>query len=200
MIRVQGLACVAGDFRLGEVSFSTEAGECFVIPGPTGAGKTLLLKCIAGLHRNPPGTVWINGQDVSAWMPQERQIGYVPQDYALFPFLSVKENILFPLRVRHKRDREAWSGFQEIVDLLRISHLLDRGAARQDESRLRARLVTAVAHAAARMLYFKLLHSSCKCGVRRRGAPAPWQEEGLVLCEGQEATLVVRQEAIHILG
>ena len=128
MIQVRNLACTVGNFRLGEISFSAQPGEYLVILGPTGAGKTLLLECVAGLHRNPPGTVWIDGQDVSAWMPEERNIGYVPQDYALFPFLSVKENILFPLRVRHRLDRPARTRFDEIVDLLKINPLLDRGA------------------------------------------------------------------------
>jgi ABC-type sugar transport system ATPase subunit len=127
MIRIENLACSAGDFCLGKLSFSVRPGEYFGILGPTGAGKTLLLESVAGLHRNPRGTVWIDGQDVSARMPEERNIGYVPQDYALFPFLSVKQNILFPFRVRRRRAAEAASHFQAIVSLLKIDHLLDRG-------------------------------------------------------------------------
>lgn len=126
MIEVRNLTHVVRDFCLGEFSFFVPAGEYFVVLGPTGAGKTMLLECIAGLHPNRPGQVWIEGHDVSAWTPEERNIGYVPQDYALFPFLSVRENILFPLRLRHRRNRVDLSSFHDIVELLRITHLLDR--------------------------------------------------------------------------
>ncbi|MGD8501612.1 MAG: ATP-binding cassette domain-containing protein, partial [Phycisphaerales bacterium] len=126
MIEVRDLAHANGDFRLGALSFSLRAREYFVVLGPTGAGKTMLLECIAGLHPNRPGSVWIEGQDASLWMPEERDIGYVPQDCALFPFLSVKENILFPLRLRRRPDQCALSSFREIVGLLRIGHILER--------------------------------------------------------------------------
>ena len=126
MIEVRDLAHTNGDFRLGTLSFSLQAGEYFVVVGPTGAGKTMLLECIVGLHANRTGSVWIEGQDVSSWMPEERNIGYVPQHYALFPFLSVKENILFPLHLRGRPDQSYLSRFREIVDLLRIGHILER--------------------------------------------------------------------------
>jgi len=126
MIEVRDLVHTKGDFQLGALSFSLRTGEYFVVLGPTGAGKTMLLECIAGLHPNRPGSVWMEGRDASSWMPEERNIGYVPQDCALFPFLSVKENILFPLRLRGQPDQNALSSYREIVELLRIDHILER--------------------------------------------------------------------------
>lgn len=126
MIEIRNLSHTIDGFHLDRVSFLVREGEYFVILGPTGSGKTILLEYIAGVHPNSSGAVWINGQDVSAQTPEERNLGYVPQDYVLFPFLSVEENILFPLRVRHKLDEEALTYFRKIVGLLTIDHLLKR--------------------------------------------------------------------------
>ncbi|MDQ7779926.1 MAG: ATP-binding cassette domain-containing protein [Planctomycetota bacterium] len=126
MIELRGLSFSGGSFRLDNISLSVRAGEYFVVLGPTGAGKTMLIECIAGLHKNPPGSVLIDGKDVSARTPEERGLGYVPQDYALFPFLSVQDNIRFPLNIRGRRDSEAMKAFDEVVEQLQIGALLDR--------------------------------------------------------------------------
>jgi molybdate transport system ATP-binding protein len=88
--------------------------------GPSGAGKTTLLEVIAGLRRPRSGTVQLNGRTISDLPPRLRRIGYVPQDDALFPHLSVRQNIIYGAR---KDDDPVI----DILDILEIGHLLDRG-------------------------------------------------------------------------
>ena len=85
--------------------------------GPSGAGKTSLLELIAGLRTPQSGRVIVDGRDITALPPRERRIGYVPQDDALFPHLSVKQNVLYG--ARHADD--------SVLDVLEIRHLLPRG-------------------------------------------------------------------------
>ena len=114
-----------GEFRLDDVSLRVEEGEYFAVLGPTGAGKTVLLECIAGLVRPESGDVWIGGKRVTDWPPERRRVGYLPQDYALFPHLSVRENLVFGLKVRRRKD-EAVAAIRELPGILGIEHLLDR--------------------------------------------------------------------------
>jgi len=126
VIRVERLACAAGKFKLGEITLAIAPGEYFALLGPTGCGKTMLLECICGLHNINHGQIVADGKDVTRESPELRGFGYVPQDYVLLPFLTVSENILFPLRVRRKLDADARAHFGALVDILRIGPLLDR--------------------------------------------------------------------------
>lgn len=87
MIRTNRLSFEIGDFRLDGVSIEVDEGEYFVLLGPPGSGKSVLLECLCGLNRASAGRVYIDGRDVTDREPRERRIGYVPQDYALFPHL-----------------------------------------------------------------------------------------------------------------
>lgn len=108
------------DFAL-DVAFRTSARSLAII-GPSGAGKTSLLESLAGLRRESSGLIVLDGrvlQDERTFLPPEqRRVGYVPQDAVLFPHLSVRENVRFGLR-----DERA---FDEAVSLLELSTLLDR--------------------------------------------------------------------------
>jgi ABC-type Fe3+/spermidine/putrescine transport system ATPase subunit len=126
VIRLERLACTAGRFRLGEIDLAIEPGEYFALLGPTGCGKTMLLECICGLRKIDRGRIVAGGRDITGAGPESRGLGYVPQDYVLFPFLTVAENILFPLRVQKKLDADARAHFNALVDILRIGPLLDR--------------------------------------------------------------------------
>ena len=126
MIRVERLTCAAGKFRLGEITLAIAPLEYFALLGPTGCGKTMLLECICGLRRIAEGQIVVDGRDVTGESPERRGLGYVPQDYVLLPFLTVSENILFPLHVQKKLDADAKAHFSALVDILRIGHLLDR--------------------------------------------------------------------------
>jgi ABC-type Fe3+/spermidine/putrescine transport system ATPase subunit len=126
MIRVDSIRKELGEFSLRGVSLQIERGEYFVVLGPTGSGKTVLIECIAGLNQVDSGRVFIDGEDVTDLPPELRRVGYVPQDYVLFPHLTVFENIAFALRLRRWDDTEARSRVTELAEMLHISHLLDR--------------------------------------------------------------------------
>lgn len=126
MIEIKELSLNLGSFSLIDINLTIGDGEYYVILGPTGAGKTVLLEYIAGLHRIKQGQIVVDGNDVTHLMPEERSIGYVPQDYVLFPFLNVKENIAFGLRQRNYPRKEIPGRVIHLADLLGISHLLNR--------------------------------------------------------------------------
>lgn len=87
-----------GAFALRDISFSLETGQVFVILGPSGAGKSMLLETIAGFYKPDSGRIFIGGRDVTQATPEARRIGFMFQDYALFPHLTVAQNINFGLR------------------------------------------------------------------------------------------------------
>jgi ABC-type Fe3+/spermidine/putrescine transport system ATPase subunit len=126
MIATDGLTKRLGEFELVDASVTVEEGEYFVLLGPTGAGKTIFVECIAGIHRPESGRILIDGEDVTRWLPEQRRIGYVPQDYALFPHLSGRGNIGFGLRIRRVGEEEIARRTQELADLFGIDQLLDR--------------------------------------------------------------------------
>jgi molybdate/tungstate transport system ATP-binding protein len=126
MIEVKDLSIKLGEFSLKNINLEINDGEYFVILGPTGAGKTVLLECIAGLHRIRQGEIWLGGEDITRLAPEERNVGYVPQDYVLFPFLSAIDNISFGLKPVKGPRREIKERAETVADLMGISHLLHR--------------------------------------------------------------------------
>lgn len=126
MLKVENLSIRLGEFDLRDISFEVQTGEYFVLLGPTGTGKTVLIECIAGLHRPKTGRIILNGRDVTNLPPEERGIAYVPQDYALFPNLTAFENIAFGLRVRKLSDSKVKAKVLELAEWLGITYLLDR--------------------------------------------------------------------------
>lgn len=114
------------EFRLVDVNLDVRRGEYFVVMGPTGAGKTLLLQIIAGIHYPDSGKVILDDVDVTYLSPERRSIGYVPQNYALFPHMSVRENIAYGLRVRKYSKADVDVIVKELSRELGVSHLLDR--------------------------------------------------------------------------
>jgi ABC-type sugar transport system ATPase subunit len=127
MIEIKDLSVHLGDFSLEDINLAIRDREYFVILGPTGAGKTILIECLAGLYRFRKGEIWIDGNEVTSLPPEQRNIGYVPQDYALFPFLNVAENITFGLRGKNIPQSQMIGKVKALAHLLGISHLLKRG-------------------------------------------------------------------------
>lgn len=126
MIRIRGLCVALGDFVLHDINLDVKPGEYFIILGPTGAGKTVLLESIAGLHPLKSGQIWLGGKEVTRLEPEKRGISIVYQDQALFPHLGVRDNIAFGLKLRNKSKPEIERTLDWLVELLGISHLLHR--------------------------------------------------------------------------
>jgi molybdate/tungstate transport system ATP-binding protein len=129
MIAIKNLKVNLGDFLLQNISLNIESGEYFIVLGPTGAGKTVLLESIAGLYPVLEGEVWIGDNQITGLSPEKRQIGIVYQDQALFPHLSVEKNIAFGLKMRKCPKREAKAKIDAIVEVVGVSHLLKRSPA-----------------------------------------------------------------------
>lgn len=128
MVRLEDLAIDLPGFSLKPMTLQVNEGECFMIVGPSGAGKTLLLEVLAGLQPASGGKVRLRGRDISLTPPEKRNVSIVYQDYALFPHLSVAENILYGLRFGSaKTNGQGGKDLREhLVELLRIEHLLER--------------------------------------------------------------------------
>jgi molybdate/tungstate transport system ATP-binding protein len=104
-IAVEALALTLGAFRLEKLDFALSRAEILVILGPNGSGKSVTLETIAGFHRPDSGRVLIHGRDVSGLPPERRNIGFVVQDFGLFPHLSVAQNIAIV-----RRSERGWRG------------------------------------------------------------------------------------------
>ena len=126
MIKVDNLSVRVKGFSLSDISFEAQAGEFFVILGPTGAGKTMLLRAIAGLEKVTSGRVLVDGSDETFVPPERRDMGFMFQENTLFPHLSVEDNIAYGLKRRGRSKQEVAGRCREIARLLFIEHLLDR--------------------------------------------------------------------------
>jgi sn-glycerol 3-phosphate transport system ATP-binding protein len=108
------------------ISFEVKAGHFTVLLGPSGCGKSTTLRLIAGLDVPTSGSIHIGGRDVTHLPPAQRRIAMVFQSYALFPHLSVRDNILFGLRVRGEPKQDFDKRLKRVADMLGLAHLLDR--------------------------------------------------------------------------
>jgi sn-glycerol 3-phosphate transport system ATP-binding protein len=109
-----------------DVSLTAEAGSLLVLLGPSGCGKSTTLRLIAGLEQLDGGTITIGGTDVTHLTPAQRKIAMVFQSYALFPHLSVAENIVFGLRVRRVSRAERDARLKRVADIVGLGQLLER--------------------------------------------------------------------------
>ena len=109
-----------------DIDLTVHDREFVVLLGPSGCGKTTLLRCIAGLERVDQGHIYIGQRNVTDLPPKRRQIAMVFQSYAVFPHLTVFENVAFGLRMQHKPKDEVKKRVQAAAELLHIEELLDR--------------------------------------------------------------------------
>jgi ABC-type sugar transport system ATPase subunit len=127
------------------VSFAVAGGETLVILGPSGAGKTTLLRVIAGLESPDSGTLTLDGRDLLCVASQRRRVALVFQDDALFPHLSIYDNLAFPLRVKRRARGVVDERVREVAAALDIdAHLRERPARLSGGERQRASLARAV--------------------------------------------------------
>jgi ABC-type sugar transport system ATPase subunit len=126
VIELKNVYVTVADFNLQQINLSIAKGMYAVILGPTGAGKTVLLESIAGLHAVREGEVLLDGKDVTNMVPEARGVSIVYQDYTLFPHLSVEENIIFGLNVRHVSKSKIAEELAWICGIFNIEPLLNR--------------------------------------------------------------------------
>ncbi len=126
MIEFRSISAAAGSFRLDSISLKIPRGDCHVIVGPTGAGKTFLLETLIGLRSPESGTILLEGREITGFPPHKRQIAFVPQDTCLFPTMTVRDNILYGVRANGIEPTEVAPFLEHLVEFLRIGQLLDR--------------------------------------------------------------------------
>jgi len=126
-LRVRRLTKVYGDqAALDDVSLEVGRGRFITLLGPSGSGKTTLLMVVAGFVTPTSGQIFLDERDVTSDPPEQRKFGMVFQGYALFPNMTVEENVWFPLRVRGLTRRDARNAVRATLDLVRMWHLADR--------------------------------------------------------------------------
>jgi len=129
MVSIQ-LVNVTKDYGKGngifDINLNINDGEFFVVLGPSGSGKTTLLRCVAGLETIDKGQILVDGEEITYFPPSERNIGMVFQNYALYPFMTVRENLAFPLKKKKLSKDEINKKVMEIAKMLDIEDTLDR--------------------------------------------------------------------------
>ncbi|WP_332448699.1 ABC transporter ATP-binding protein [Methanoculleus sp.] len=126
MIEFDRVSLTLGSFSLKEINLSIGKGDYYFIVGPSGAGKTVLLEAIAGLHRPDRGRVLLRDAEITALPPERRGVALVYQDYSLFPNMTVADNISYGLRVRGMRKAGARAEVAPLLERFGIAHLADR--------------------------------------------------------------------------
>lgn len=133
MLELRDIEIEAGRRAWHGLSLDVREGEYFVVLGPSGAGKTVLLEVISGLRRPKGGTICWKGRDITTTMPEKRRFAVVYQDMSLFPHLTVRDNIAYglkwrPLPTDSRESRRNWRGRRvgELAELVGVSGLLDR--------------------------------------------------------------------------
>jgi putative spermidine/putrescine transport system ATP-binding protein len=111
---------------LAEATLDLAEGEFLTLLGPSGSGKTTLLMMVAGLVPPTGGEIWIDGKLATYAPPNKRDIGIVFQNYALFPHLTVYENIAFPLRMRRQNEATIAAEVRRVLDIVQLPHVADR--------------------------------------------------------------------------
>ena len=129
-LSVHNISKFFGSFQaLKDVSFGVDESEFVCILGPSGCGKTTLLRVIAGLETQSDGTISQNNQDISLLPPDQRDFGIVFQSYALFPNLSVKNNIAFGLKTRKQNKETINHRVNELLELVGLSDHINKFSA-----------------------------------------------------------------------
>jgi molybdate transport system ATP-binding protein len=127
LLEVSNLCVAAGKFKLQNIRFEMDREDYLIILGPTGCGKTMLLETLAGLHKPISGQLRLEDRDISLMPPESRGIGFAYQDSLLYPFLTVRENILFGSKAQKMdKDSRTLRRLDRLTETMGITHLLQR--------------------------------------------------------------------------
>ena len=113
-------------WALKNINLEIETSSLVALVGPSGSGKTTLLRLIAGLERSDRGSVWLNGREMTDCEPRDRNIGFLFQNYALFPYMTVGENVSFGLDIRGREKESTARRVKDLLELVKLDHLADR--------------------------------------------------------------------------
>lgn len=126
MIKIENLSKDWKEFKIDNINLEVNENEYFVFLGPSGSGKTMLLELIAGMWSSDSGKVYMNNIDVTNFPPEKRGVGFVYQNYMLFPHKNVFENIAFGLTLRKVEKQQIKIEVEELMNLFGISNLSNR--------------------------------------------------------------------------
>ena len=126
MLQLKNISKRYKDFAVKNISFIANKGDYVVLLGESGAGKSLILEMIAGLVKPDSGEIWLNNKNITQEKIQRRNIGMVFQDNTIFPHLSVKNNIAFPLKSRKADSKTIYDKVKQLAEKTDILHLLNR--------------------------------------------------------------------------
>ncbi len=126
MLELKSITRRFGSFALDDLSFKVNRGEYFILLGRSGSGKSLTLELIAGIRKPEKGQVILNGTDITLLKMQKRKTGLVFQDFALFPHLTVYDNIAYPLKMKRTLKQDIYKMIDKIAAEVNIKHLLER--------------------------------------------------------------------------
>ncbi len=127
IIELRGIAKKFGDYQaLNDTNMVINHGEFITLLGPSGCGKTTLLRLISGLDQPDQGKIFIDGRDVTNLPPEQRHLNMVFQSYALFPHMTVYDNVAFGLRCKKITENEVRERVTHMLATVRLGHLIDR--------------------------------------------------------------------------
>src|SRR5664280_1673581 len=127
MLRLININRRLGDFALTDINLEVSDGQYYVLLGRSGSGKTQLLELIAGLEHPDSGKIFLEDVDITRQKIQNRKVGIVFQDYAVFPHMTVFGNLAYPLRVRNESKSSIADKVENAANSMNITHLLERG-------------------------------------------------------------------------
>ncbi len=125
-MRIDKLNARLGSFALDDISLNIGKGEYHILLGPTGSGKTSLMKCILGFNKIESGKIYLHDRDITSELPERRRMGYVPQNYALFPHLNAQQNLSFGLAAQKISAKESRTRVDRMCRILGIESLRQR--------------------------------------------------------------------------
>jgi ABC-type sugar transport system ATPase subunit len=133
MLKLTDINRKLGDFALMDINLEIPEGQYYVLLGRSGSGKTQLLELIAGLEHPDKGTIMLDNENITRRRIQNRKVGIVFQDYAVFPHMTVFGNIAYPLRARKQDKKSINEKVEEAASAMNIKHLLERNTGKLQE-------------------------------------------------------------------